>query len=215
MAGTAEPAGLSGVHETTKTKMKPERILVPLDVASCPVEVFRAVNGFAERPGVTILLLHVVNLNIVAPENRVYDELGRDADWHLKRLAGKCLNPGASILTRVRFGKPAEEIVVAAKEEDADLIVLPMHRGSFCKRMFTFLAPQIIQHVIQEAPCGVCLVEAKTRFNCEKLWGRPFIEIAATPEYSDRPAGAKGSWVLPGRRSPATTWPSGFARRNA
>jgi len=195
--------------------MKPERILVPLDVACCPVEVFQVVNGFAERPGVTVLLLHVVSLNIVAPERRVYEELGCEADWHLRRLAGNCVNPMASILTRVRLGKPAEEIVAAAKEEDADLIVLPMNRGSLWKRMFAFLAPQIIRHVIRKAPCGVCLVEAKTRFNCEQIWGRPFIEITAAPEYLGGPAGAKGSWVLPGRRSPATTWLSSFARRNA
>ena len=209
------PAELSGYHETKKTNMKPEKILVPLDVASCPVEVFQAVNGFTERLGVTVLLLHVVRLNIVAPERRVYEELGREADWHLKRLAGNCVNPMASILTRVRLGKPAEEIVAVAKEDDVDLIVLPMNRGSFWKRMFAFLAPQIIQHVVREAPCGVCLVEARTRFNCEKLWGRPFIEIDAAPEYVGGRAGAKSSWVLPGRRSPATTWLSSFARRNA
>jgi nucleotide-binding universal stress UspA family protein len=150
--------------------MKPERILIPIDVAKCPLEVFNVVNGFVERPGVTVILLHVVNLNIAAPENRVYAELGREADAHLKRLAEICVNPRASILTRVRFGKPAQEIVAAAKEENVDLIILPRYRGSFWKRIFAFFAPQIVQKVIREAPCGVCLVTVKTRFNCSKEW---------------------------------------------
>ena len=43
--------------------MKPERILLPVDVARCPLEVFDLVNGFAKRPEVTVLLLHVVDLD--------------------------------------------------------------------------------------------------------------------------------------------------------
>lgn len=153
--------------------MKPDRILVPIDIAKCPLEVFKVVNGFAERPGVTVLVLHVVSLNIFAPEKRVYEELGREADWHLKRLAENCVNPRASTLTRVRFGNPAEEVVAAAKEENADLIILPMYRAPFWRRLFAPFLPQIVVQVIREAPCGVFVMDVQTRLDCKRQWPGP------------------------------------------
>ena len=94
--------------------MKPERILLPLDIRKCPLEVFSVANGFARHPGATVILLHVVTLNIAAPEKRVYEELGRDAHWYLERLARGCLHPGVATTIRVRVGKPAEEILAEA-----------------------------------------------------------------------------------------------------
>ena len=73
--------------------MKPERILLPIDTAKCPLEIFAVANGFACRPEVRVILLHVVNLNIVAPENRVYEELGREVYSHLDRLAQRYIHP--------------------------------------------------------------------------------------------------------------------------
>ena len=67
--------------------MEPERILLPLDIRRCPLEIFSVVEGFSKRPGVTLILLHVVHLNIVAPDNRVYEELALEAQGYLERLA--------------------------------------------------------------------------------------------------------------------------------
>ncbi len=88
--------------------MKTERILLPLDIRKCPLEVFSVVKDLAKQRGVTVTLLHVVSLNIAAPEKGVYEQLAREAHWHLERLAGGCLRPGVTTITRVRFGKPAE-----------------------------------------------------------------------------------------------------------
>jgi nucleotide-binding universal stress UspA family protein len=115
--------------------MKPQRILLPIDTAQCPMEVFAAVNGFACRPEVTVILLHVVNLNIVAPENRVYEELGREVYSHLCRLADKYIHPFASTAVRVRAGHPEEEILAEAAEQKADLIILPNWGPSLWARL--------------------------------------------------------------------------------
>ncbi len=162
--------------------MKPERILVPLDVAKCPREVFKVVNGFAQRPGVTVLLLHVVNLNIAAPENRVYAELGRSADGHLKRLAEHYVNPRTPARTLVRFGNPAEEVVAAAKEENADLIILPRSRAPFWRRLFAPFLPKIVVQVIREAPCGVFVMDVQTRLDCNHPWPSPVTDIRPAVE---------------------------------
>ena len=159
--------------------MKLERILLPLDIRKCPLEVFSVVNGFAKKQGITVTLLHVVTLNIAAPEKGVYEQLGREAHWHLERLARGCLRPGVTTLTRVRFGKPAEEILTEAAAGNIDLIVLPSYPPSFLRRLFGPILPRVVERVIREAPCGVFLTTASNRFNCEKTWGRPGNEVEA------------------------------------
>ena len=122
----------------TEEIMSLERILVPVDIAKWPVEVFSVANTFAKHPSATVTLLHVVTLNIAAPEKGVYEQLGRDAQWHLERLARGCLRPGITTVSRVRFGKPAEEILAEAADGNVDLIVLASKLPSFWSR---FVAP--------------------------------------------------------------------------
>src|ERR1035437_10676637 len=113
--------------------MKPKRILVPIDIARCPLEVFTRVNAFAGQPCVTISLLHVVTVKIAAADNRVFEELGREAGWYLERLARRHVHADASILIHVRIGKAADEILAEAKAENVDLIILPIFGGSLWK----------------------------------------------------------------------------------
>jgi nucleotide-binding universal stress UspA family protein len=169
--------------------MKPERILLPVNVTRCPLEVFDLVNRFARRPEVTVILLHVVNLNIVAPENRVFEELALETRCHLERLADQHLPPIASTIAHVRIGEPAKEILAEAQAEKPDLIILPTYGPSFWNRLRAVWNPAcnpivspLAEKVIREATCGVFVVAAKTRFNCERAWGRPKIaETQATP----------------------------------
>jgi nucleotide-binding universal stress UspA family protein len=170
-----EPQWLVRAEET----MKPERILLPLDIRRWPVEVFSVANTFAKDPGVTVTLLHVVTLNIAVPEKGVYEALGREALWHLERLARKCLRPGITTITRVRFGKPAEEILAEAVAGNIDLIVLAGKPPSFWSRFFAPLVPRVVERIIREASCGVFLTTAKKWFNCESTWGRPGNDIDA------------------------------------
>jgi nucleotide-binding universal stress UspA family protein len=141
------------------------------------------VNGFAKQQGITVTLLHVVTLNIAAPERGVYEALGQNARWHLERLARGCLHPSVAANTRVRFGKPAEEILAEAAAGSADLIVLASKPPSFWSRFFAPLVPRVVERVIREASCGVFLTTAKKWFNCENIRRRPekAAEAAAEP----------------------------------
>jgi nucleotide-binding universal stress UspA family protein len=166
--------------------MKPERILLPIDVTKCPLEVFELVNGFAKRPEVTVILLHVLNLNIMAPENRVYEELGREAYSHLDRLAQQYIHPLATTAIRVRAGQPDEEILAEAAEQRADLVILPSWGPSwwgqvvsFWKRQPATALSRRIRKIVRESTCAVFIANAQTRFDCQKAWGRP------TPETED------------------------------
>jgi nucleotide-binding universal stress UspA family protein len=168
--------------------MKPEKILLPIDVASCPLEVFHLVNGLAARPEVTVILLHVVTPNAATTKNHSGDGPDREALRHLRRLADTHVHPIASTATHVRVGNPAEEILAEARAERADLIVLPTHSRSFWDRLKALWkrasnngVSALAERVIREAECAVFVGPVKTRFNCQKAWGRPVTPNSAEP----------------------------------
>jgi nucleotide-binding universal stress UspA family protein len=153
-----------------------KRILVSIDVANWAPDVFALVSGFAKQQDVTVILLYVLNLNIMASENRVYEELGREAQWRLERLAHEYLPVNVTSLIRVRAGKLAEEIVAEAKAQQVDATILPSGHSSFWKRLPVPTLFRKIGQVARESGCGVLLARAKTRFDCRKVWGRQFHE---------------------------------------
>ena len=161
--------------------MRPETILLPLDIRRCPLEVFSEVNGQAKYPGASVTLLHVVTLNIAAPERRVYEELERDARWYLERLARGCLRPDIATSFRVRFGKPAEEILAEAAAGNANLIILPCYPASFLSGLFAPILPGVVEQLVGKAPCRVFRARAEDRFNCEDVWGRSGNKMDAVP----------------------------------
>ncbi len=145
----------------------PDTILLPLDVHKCPLEAFSYINQFAEHR-TTIILLHVVNLNVLPPDGRVFDELCCEAEKDLQRLSQKFLDPRLRVRHEVRFGRPAEGILEQAKESNADLVVMTTHgNSSFWKHPFH---PRTVEKVLRLAPCDVMLLHVRTRFNCEGDW---------------------------------------------
>ena len=171
--------------------MKPGRILVPIDTTKCRPEVFSRVNAFASRPGVTVILLHVLNLNIVAPENRIYEELAQAACWHLECLALEYMPAGVSVLFHVRVGKPVEEILAEAKAEDVDLMILPVCGGSIWNRtnrlswkyLFAAVCPGVGEKLVRVSRCPLLIVHAETCFNCQERWGCKVSDICAALRY--------------------------------
>jgi nucleotide-binding universal stress UspA family protein len=161
--------------------MTAERILLPLDIRKCPLEVFSVINGCAKYPGATVTLLHVVNLNIAAPENRVFEEFERDARWHLERLARGCLRRDIAATIRVRVGKPAEEILAEAAGGNADLIVLPWYRPPAWNRLLGPILPGVVEQVTRKAPCHVFQASTQDRFDCEGVWGRSRSRMSTAP----------------------------------
>jgi nucleotide-binding universal stress UspA family protein len=169
--------------------MSVRRILFPIDVARCPLELFTLVNGFAQRPDVTVILLHVVNLNLAAPDTRVYAELGQEALGYLQRLANQYVHPLAATLVHIRTGPLAEQILAEAKAEGVDLIILPTSGPSVWNQLRALWQPgstplvgPVAAKVIRQAECGVFVVVAKARFNCRRAWGRLVKPSHALPE---------------------------------
>ena len=113
-----------------------KRILVPLDLTSEPDAVTRVVADAARGGGATVRLLHVAPVS-----EAVVDSTGRIiayADQESARLEAEALDylrtleiafDDVPVEAVVLFGDPAEEILRAADEFGADLIVLGTPRG--------------------------------------------------------------------------------------
>jgi nucleotide-binding universal stress UspA family protein len=152
--------------------MKFERILLPLDIKKCPLEVFSVVNDLVRDRGAIVTLLYVVTLNIAASETRVYEELGRDAHWYLERLTRGWLRPDIATIIHVRFGNVAEEILAEAAGCNTDLIILPSHPPSCWSRLCALILPRVTERLVRRATCYVFRASAQDRFDCEDVWGR-------------------------------------------
>ena len=122
-----------------------------------------------------VVLLHVVNLNIRAPDNRVYEELGREATWHLRRLSD-FLDPSISRRLRVRMGRVPEEIVAAARAEEPEIVVLAKREISPSTKLRRFrrsrsradqLTSSVALRLVREARCHVVVLSGQSYFDCE------------------------------------------------
>jgi len=151
--------------------MKPERILLPINVAQCPLKAFGLADYIARSSRVTVILLHVVELNLLASENRVYEELSGAAAGYLARLARAHLDPRISTVIHVRTGSTADQILAEARAAKVDLIILPATQPSFWRRVLAPILAPTIEQIIRKAPCTVLVAKVKTFFNCQKAWG--------------------------------------------
>lgn len=181
-------------------------ILLPIDFGKCPLEALEFVNGLASWGGTTVTLVHVVTLNILAPEPRIYDELAAEARLYLGRLAEKYLPAATEVSTRVRFGNFVEELVKQSRAEVVDLIVLSNYESSSSGRFRAIWkrkrggVSSSIKQIVEQANGNVIVVAAKKHVDCEKLWGRP-----AAPQ-SQRRSKSQAEFFSEGPAVRSTFW---------
>ncbi|HVN89256.1 MAG TPA: universal stress protein [Candidatus Binataceae bacterium] len=105
-----------------------QRILCPVDFDDNSIEALRLARRLALRDEGKLYLLHVVPPTdpLVVSAPRVAQQRESDARTGLKRTSENELK-GVEHETLLRHGHPAEEVVKAAKELKADLVVMATH----------------------------------------------------------------------------------------
>jgi len=98
----------------------------------------------------------------------------------LAREAARLRNTGWSQSSKLRIGRPAEEIVHAAAQLDSDCIIVGSHGMGGMKR---FLLGSVSNHVLQYAPCSVLIAKKPGRLPNEsgKTATSPAIDEHARP----------------------------------
>jgi nucleotide-binding universal stress UspA family protein len=148
------------VEETMTAK----RILVPLDGSESAETAVAVAADLARSSGGSVRLLRVSPV----PKQWVgnYGRVVVYADQEMERLTAEGRDyletvgaqvPAVPIESVVRFGEPAEEILVEAEAFGADAIVLATGRLSWLKRV---TGGGVGQSVVRKAPVTVVLVRA-------------------------------------------------------
>ena len=130
--------------------MNRKHILIPLDLVRGSAGALVFAQQMALENPLTITLLHVVDLNIAPTISDVDAQLYAESRAALGRLAKLFFGSEQAARIVVRFGKPVDEIVVEAKNEGADMIVLC---GPKPAKGLQFFRKRTIQRLLSRVPC--------------------------------------------------------------
>lgn len=138
-----------------------KRILVTTDFSDESKKALPYAAAFAERLGGEVALLHVVEspprfagLGTVATLLSGDAAIGR-VYGGLQKMAEQAFHQEVRVKTHARTGKSFREITKAARELDADLVIMATHGYSGLKH--TFLG-STTERVFRHAPCPVLAV---------------------------------------------------------
>ncbi|HEX9821168.1 MAG TPA: universal stress protein [Methylomirabilota bacterium] len=132
-----------------------KRILVPLDTREAHDGIIPVVAALARDSGATVRLLRVfpVPEHVVGPHGRtvayVDQEMARlTAEGRRALERAEAEMAGVPVESVVRFGEPAQEIVLEAEAFEADLIALGADRQGYLRAA---LAPGVADRVAFKA----------------------------------------------------------------
>lgn len=133
------------------------RILVPLDLSPLGEAKLPVAQAQARAFGAELLLLHVLPPEAIDESGAVSSEEAR-ARTYLDTVAGPLRAEGLVVHGLVRIGPAAATIVEAARELEADLIVLGASVRAGLPRAFL---GSVADEVVRLAPCSVLLVQPR------------------------------------------------------
>jgi nucleotide-binding universal stress UspA family protein len=141
------------------------RILVPIDFSEYSKKAFRYAVEFARTFSAEIVLVYVVE-PVIYPADfsfgqvalpSVEVELQARGAQQLNLLIEKEVPDDVRARAAVRSGKPFVEIIHAAKDEQADLIIIATHGHSGIEHV---LFGSTAEKVVRKAPCPVLSIRS-------------------------------------------------------
>ncbi len=144
-----------------------KKILLTTDFSDCSRQAFDAAVSLAEKFEAEIVLVYVDDDRLpplIGEFPTQGDQLAEIVASHRKRAASELANLAKELGTSVKIdeampcGTPHKEIVRAAEDHDADLIVMATHGRGFLAHA---LLGSTTERVLRHAPCPVLAVRAK------------------------------------------------------
>lgn len=139
------------------------RLLLPIDLARCPPEIFPLATGLTRPVNGEIVLLHVLDRHA----RRRID--GGQAERHLRRIGRDYLHVFAQLCYRVRSGIPHEEIAAEAEEQDADMILLPVFAPSIWRRIAGSGYGATVRNLVSSASREILVMDVRQRIDCLRI----------------------------------------------
>lgn len=140
-----------------------ENVLVATDFSAAAALAARHAATLARCTGASLHAVHVVedfsyweSFNLKHfPSPEVFDELKSNARIALDDMFSDEDRAGLEVRSHVRHGKPFVEIIRAAREFEADVIVVGSHgQSGLAETLFGSTA----EKVVRKAPCAVLVV---------------------------------------------------------
>lgn len=144
-----------------------QKVLIPLDGSPFAEEVLERGLSQFQPESAEIILFHCVDLNTLfarvghAPASiYIETELKNRQARHdyLDGLAAKVKENGFSVRSILATGDPVDRILLAARDEAIDTIVMTTHARSGLERLFV---GSVTEGVLRGAHCLVLVVPAK------------------------------------------------------
>ena len=140
-----------------------KHILVPVDFSDPSEKALKYAARFAEQFGSRVTLVHVIQ-PMVYPADfgyppTVVDTLDEAVRRQVEeRLSALARTAGTDTQSVIRVGQPYFEIATAAKELEADLIIIATHGRTGLKHV---LLGSTAERVVRHAPCPVLTVRER------------------------------------------------------
>ena len=141
--------------------IKIDKILFPTDFSDHSNHAFTYALSFAKEYRAKLVLLHVVedvqylanaymfDVPMMPSYSDMEESRSKELDEFIER---EVADSGVNVEKSIRHGRPFVEIIQAAREEEADLIVIATHgRGGLEHVLFGSTA----EKVVRKAPCPV------------------------------------------------------------
>jgi nucleotide-binding universal stress UspA family protein len=139
-------------------------ILVPHDFSSCANHATAMARDVAKSHGARLVLLHVADLPlglepdaVIVPREGAAPLKARDvalggAREHIENLAERLTKDGVQVTTALALGNVVDEIIEAARREQADLIVMGTNGRTGLSRL---VVGSVTEKVVRQAPVPV------------------------------------------------------------
>jgi nucleotide-binding universal stress UspA family protein len=127
-----------------------KRALVPLDGSAVAESIVPFILEIAGPLDMLVALVRVlVPVRPIAVEGAVVigdvEKLQAEAETYLAGIAAELRAKGVRVTTAVRRGEPADEILAAARDADADLIAMTTHgRSGLSRLLFGSIAAAVL-----------------------------------------------------------------------
>jgi len=152
-------------HERAKQKWELKHILVPTDFSKSSNKALRHAVSLAGKIGSQITLVHVIKPRPIELEPYpvmlgVDPRLSKANDTLRQVCRVQHVDPSLLRNTLVREGTPHREITDAARELEADLIIIATNGRTGLARV---LLGSTTERVVRHAPCPVLVIREKER----------------------------------------------------
>ncbi len=169
--------------------MRWHAILAPTDFSERSKQAVRTAAYLAEQCGAQITLLHVVQLSAVNSYDAglAVNEVLTSSRESMDELAEEI--PAGVVkdkLVRLATQGTVQEIIEAARDVSADLIVVATHGYGLFKRV---LLGGTSEYLVRHAPCPVLVVRPKAKPEPNGVPAEPPVSAAAPREKNLNPSG--------------------------